>query len=89
MTRRELREHTFRLLFRTAFHGREELSEQNDLYVMYESATKSEEELDAFQNLSEEEGIEVSKRAAAVYEKCEELDQKINAVAKGWKTGRP
>ena len=88
MTRRELREHTFRMLFREEFHEAEEIGEQNDLYVAYESGTQTEEELDDFQNLSEEEGKEVSERAFRVYEKYQELDERINAVAKGWRTGR-
>ena len=88
MTRRELREHTFRMLFYTEFHPKEELPEQNALYISYESGAKGEEGLDEFQNLTEEEGEEVARRALAVYEKCPELDARINEVAQGWKTGR-
>lgn len=75
MTRREMREHTFKLLFCKDFHNFEELSAQTELYV--EEYEFADEEKESFK-----------KRMEELFSHVNELDEKISAVAKGWTTGR-
>ena len=76
MSRRELREHIFRLIFRMDFHPEEEMTEQEGFY------------LDNLVGLSDEERDYIQTKADAVREMKEELDQQIDAVADKWQTGR-
>lgn len=76
MTRRELREHIFRLIFRMDFHPEEEMTEQEYFY------------LDNLVGISDEERQYIQKKADAVREMKEALDQQIDAVADKWQTGR-
>ncbi|MBQ5951166.1 MAG: transcription antitermination factor NusB [Lachnospiraceae bacterium] len=86
MKRSELREHTFRTLFRAGFFAPEEWEEQGDLYTRYEGELSGEE--DAFGELSEEDAAQVKSRAAAVWEKREDLDRRIGEVSEGWRVER-
>ena len=78
MKRRELREHTFKLVFMKEFYTPELLEEQTKLYL------ESEELAD----YSEEEKDMIKARAQAVLENTEEADALINQYAKGWQTRR-
>lgn len=75
MSRRELREHIFRLLFRTEFHSEAEMTEQEDLYLDY---------LD----ISDEDRAYIQAKVDAVRGMLMELDERVNAVADKWKTER-
>ena len=74
MSRREMRERIFQLLFRIEFHSKEELSEQ----LLYD-ADEGEDDADA---------AYIREKTQAVAEKAAELDGLINEIAKGWKTTR-
>ena len=77
MSRRELREHIFRMLFRREFFDSEEEFEgQVQMYL---------EELEP---LEEKDRSYMREKTDAVYHLVPELDEKLNEVAKGWKTGR-
>lgn len=76
MTRRQVREHTFKALFQKEFCDHEEYRERCELYVG---------ELDG---LPSEGKDEIKGRALLVEEHLEELDGKLNRVAEGWKTRR-
>ena len=76
MTRREMREHTFRLLFLKEFYNEEDLGSQVRLY------------LEEFEDLPEEAKEELGTRVRQIYVRVEELDGQINDVAEGWKTRR-
>lgn len=78
MTRRDLRENTFLLLFQNDFHAPEEMEEQMKLYL----------ELPDMEKFSEAEKLEIKTRAKKAIEKSAELDEKINEVAEGWKSSR-
>ncbi len=76
MSRRELREHIFRLLFRAEFFPQEEMDEQEQLYVMH---------------LAEPDGVDaeyITEKVQHILKKLQELDERINAAATGWRTGR-
>ncbi|MBE5949172.1 MAG: transcription antitermination factor NusB [Lachnospiraceae bacterium] len=76
MSRRQMREHIFTLLFRRDFHSKEEMQEQIPLYV------ESQEEL------NEADTEELIRKISALLEKVEELDEKISSVTEGWTTQR-
>lgn len=77
MSRRELREHVFRMLFRKEFFvSEEDFREQISMYL---------EELDP---IEEKDRTYMSEKIKAIYRCVDELDERINEVAKGWKTGR-
>lgn len=76
MGRSELREHIFRILFRIEFQPKEEMEEQLALYLEeLESAKYTEKEY-------------IRTKYAAIAEKVEMIDEKINASVTGWKTSR-
>ena len=79
MTRREAREHLFRLIYIRDFHPWSELEEERDLYYAF---------ADQAENLSEEERAEISARLALVAEKIPEIDRQIEEVSVGWKLNR-
>ena len=76
MTRRELREQIFKLLFGVEFHDRQELPEQ--MAVSEETA----EPWDA------KDGAYISGKCEDIVAHLAEIDEAIDAVAEGWKTGR-
>lgn len=77
MSRREIREHLFRLLFRREFHDSQELREQTALYF---------EALEKCPSLDEQDYI--SERLYKVMDKVPEIDQKLDNVSKGWRLNR-
>lgn len=76
MSRRELREHIFRMLFRIEFNSDEEMKEQEIFFFEdLEEATGKDEEY-------------ILNKYRAIVEKKEEIDTLLNQVAEGWKTSR-
>lgn len=93
MTRRELREHCFKLLFCSDFYPKDEVEEQIEQYFEepaeeeFDEETKQEEivhdpAMDAC------DGGYVRDKVEKIVEKVPELDQAINDVARGWTTRR-
>lgn len=76
MTRRELRENVFKLLFRIEFHEEEDLLEQMNLF---------EEE---FEGLKEKDVEYIKSKCQRIYSHLEEIDNAINEKSTGWKTSR-
>ena len=76
MSRKELREHIFRMLFRIEFNSAEEMKEQEGFY---------------FEDLEEATGKDqeyILDKYRAIVEKKEEIDTLLNEVSEGWKTTR-
>ena len=76
MSRRELREHIFRMLFRIEFNSEEEMKQQEEFY---------------FEDLEEAKGTDqeyILSKYRQVEEKKEEIDLLLNEVTEGWKTSR-
>ena len=76
MSRRELREHVFRMLFRIEFNNDEEMKEQEIFF---------------FEDLEEATGKDqeyILNKYRAIVEKKEEIDTLLNRVTEGWKTSR-
>ena len=78
MSRREIREHIFKLLFLLEFYKGEELNEQAERYLdEVEEAVPT-----------EEEAAYIRERFHKIEEKIEELDKMLNEASKGWKVNR-
>ena len=92
MTRRELREHCFKMLFCADFYQAEEMEEQLKQYFLApeeEAATpEGVDEILHRVELKETEEETLLQRAESIMSKIPELDEKINQVAEGWKTSR-
>ena len=76
MSRREIREQVFKLLFRADFHEREEMPQQMQFF---------------FEELGQEENkdsIYIQEKCERILARIEELDAMVNQVAQGWKTTR-
>ena len=76
MRRRELREHIFKLLFMAEFNTTEEMPEQLRLYF------------EDMEELTQSDQQYMEQTYAAVREKLPVIDERLNKVSKGWKTGR-
>lgn len=92
MTRRELREHCFKMLFCTNFYPAEEANEQLERY--FETPEEDETTPEGVSrilhqvDMDEKDRAYLLKKTRAVAENVTALDARINEVAKGWKTGR-
>ena len=76
MTRREIREQVFKMLFRVEFYNQEEMSEQIALCEDDACSWKEKDKTYIFEKVEK------------ISEKLDEIDSKINEVSEGWKTGR-
>lgn len=76
MTRRELREQVFRMLFGVEFHDMEEMPQQMAVYE------ENEQVWDA------EDGAYISGKCEDILAHLAKIDAAINEAAEGWKTGR-
>lgn len=76
MTRREIREHVFLILFRKDFYNEAELNEQKELYIS---------------NLPEptmEESVLLAERFQSIIDNIEDIDKSISEASTGWKLSR-
>ena len=74
MSRRELRESIFLLLFRIEFNTREEVEEQAALY---------------YEGLDSEEDISyIGEKLGLILDHLTEIDEKIMEICKGWRLNR-
>ena len=76
MSRRELREQIFKLLFRVEFNSMEEMPEQERLFFEEEDTAK------------EEDAAYVSEKYNKITEKLTKIDALLNEKAEGWDTTR-
>lgn len=76
MSRREIREQIFKMLFRTEFHEEDDLQEQYQLFM---------------EELSEEDNKDtgyIQHKCEDIMGHLTEIDDMVNQVAEGWKTSR-
>jgi len=76
MTRRELRENVFKMLFRVEFHEEGEMSGQLGMMD------------DELENIKEEDAAYINNKCSDIIAKISEIDEAINASTTGWKTTR-
>ncbi len=76
MTRRELRENVFKMLFRVEFHEEGEMTGQLGMID------------DELENIKEEDAAYINKKCSDIISKIPEIDEAINESTTGWKTSR-
>ena len=76
MTRREIRENVFMMLFRVEFHNQDEMDEQISLFE------------DELASLREKDMTYIKDKCNSIFEKIDEIDSAVNEVSSGWKTSR-
>jgi len=77
MSRRELREHIFKLLFRVEFNSEEDMNTQCELFFDDVDTHFDEEDMNYIQN-----------KYNLIFEKLGEIDKLIDEKAKGWSSER-
>lgn len=86
MRRSERRETLFRLLFMRQFHADDECAEQITHYI--ENVRGGLEDIPADGMISREEEEEIRRRLDEIVARIPEIDERLNRVARGWKTSR-
>lgn len=76
MTRRELRENVFKMLFRVEFYEGDEMSTQLGMID------------EEFENIKETDVTYINNKCNDIIEKIPEIDELINSSITGWKTSR-
>lgn len=76
MSRRELREQLFKLLFRVEFNEEEEMLQQEEFFL-------EEEEIDR-----ENDRKQLDAKFHNILEKLTDIDRELNEKVSGWNTGR-
>lgn len=77
MSRRQLREQIFKLLFRVEFNSKDELEQQEAFFFADEE-----------NHADEEENAEIGEKFGKIVERLDEIDAELNQKAKGWSTDR-
>ena len=77
MSRREMREQIFQLLFRVEFNQREDMPEQEQFFFEDEENTAALKDCD-----------QIRDKVNRIVEKLDEIDEKLNMTAEGWQTKR-
>ena len=92
MTRSELREQCFKMLFGAEFYPAEEKEEQMKQYFLApeeeDSALDGTSEILHRVEVKETDEEKILKRVESIMNKIPDLDEQINQVAEGWKTRR-
>lgn len=76
MTRKEQREHVFKLVFELEFHSNGEIPEQQQEYFF------------SLGEVDSQEAQVIQEKAQAVATKVSEIDELLNTKTAGWKTSR-
>lgn len=85
MSRREMREQVFKLLFRVEFNDENAMQQQKELFFEDETVAVSEDEdVMVADNFKEE----IAAKYENVAEKIAQIDEMINEKTEGWKTSR-
>ncbi len=86
MTRSEVREHIFKLLFRVEFNQVEDMPQQLQLYFENPAAEADGEKRSA--SIPEKDELYIREKYAKIAAMIKGLDEQIDAAAKGWKSNR-
>lgn len=76
MTRREVREHLFKMVFQKEFHEEENLTEQEQLYLEEEGLPEGKIQK------------ELLERCGQVFEHLDQIDTLLSETSTGWKLNR-
>lgn len=86
MTRTQVREHIFKLLFRVEFNSAEDMPEQLRLY--FEDSITDEDYTSVGADIPETDADYVREKYGFIMDKLQEIDDQINKAAKGWTVSR-
>jgi len=86
MTRKQVREHIFKLLFRVEFNSSEEMPEQLRLY--FEDSIADEDCASVGADIPENDAEYVRNKYGLIMDRLPEIDEQINKAAKGWTVSR-
>ncbi len=86
MTRSLIREHLFKLLFRIEFNTVEDMPDQVRLY--FEDTFADEDHESTGSDIAEEDREYIRNKYEKIVERLPEIDEKIDASAKGWSISR-
>ena len=87
MTRRQIREEIFKIIFQADFHAQEDLPEQVDLFLQDEREPETEEfPVKSDKELEQEKYI--ADKSSDIFAHVEEIDAIIDEAVEGWKTSR-
>lgn len=88
MTRREIRETVFKILFSLEFNDVSEIREEAELELEHASLyDEDDNKMDAVA-MTEEEKTYIIDRVEAVVSYITEIDETISGISQGWKLGR-
>ncbi|MCI8660320.1 MAG: transcription antitermination factor NusB [Lachnospiraceae bacterium] len=92
MTRREMREHCFKMLFGVGFYPAEEAAQQAERYFESpnedDTADNGNVEIIHQVDMKEADRLFLTDRVEKMAVRIPELDKRLNEVAQGWKTRR-
>ncbi len=90
MTRRQARDHLFKMLFRKEFYETDEMDQQVDFYLKLMESTQEEYETSkkSKKPLTKEECNELKERFSNIAEKLPEIDAILTKISTGWKLNR-
>lgn len=77
MTRSELRENVFKIVFRVPFHETEEMGEQEKEYISDLNEPQKEKDIEY-----------IKAKSSAIIDKLDEIDKLIEDASKGWSVKR-
>lgn len=85
MSRREMREQVFKLLFRVEFNDEDAMQQQKELFFEDGIVTVSE---DDDMMVADHMKAEITDKYEKIADKIAQIDDMINEKTEGWKTGR-
>lgn len=85
MSRREMREQVFKLLFRVEFNDEDAMQQQKELFFDNGTVAVSEDDDIA---VADNIKAEITEKYEKIAEKITQIDEMINEKTEGWKTGR-
>ena len=88
MTRAQVREHIFKLLFRVEFNSIDEMPEQIAKYMAYPPSTGDEDSIDEVVEIPEADALYITQKYEKIAAMLPKLDEMIDSAAKGWKASR-
>ncbi len=87
MTRRQIREEIFKIIFQADFHNEDEMKEQVNLFLQDEKMQEAETEFPVKSDQEIEQQY-IAEKSNDIFAHVEEIDALINEVVEGWKTTR-
>lgn len=88
MTRRQIREEIFKIIFQADFHNEDEMKEQVNLFLQDEETQEAETEFPVKSDQEIEQQQYIAEKSNDIFARVEEIDALINEVVEGWKTTR-